>query len=878
MAKTKIPAPSKNRPKKRFRELPEDLSNNTAAPYTCYLPEKTGWFSSLAFRFLFRNISTGDELKTAMDPMDADGIVVYATKYQSNLEYLFSHYRFSRIGIPAPQVGLGYQIRFFQPFGRLLKIFGAHTLHFLRNFSGLNPYKTGFYRDMLTGGKAGFLSLSSEGSFQRRFVKSETDPIRYLIDLQKETDRPVYIVPQLLFFGINPHRETPTLMDVFFGSEERPGKLRRLYTLMRKNKKVFLEFSNPVCLKDRLASPDMQALDPDTQAAHIRLELLDLFNRHRQSITGPVLKDRNELIETMLTSDKIQTIIEEHVTETGKSRKAIRKKASGYLDEIAANYSMSWIKIYDLVLTWMLKHIFDGISIDQEGLARLKERAKEGPLLLVPCHKSHLDYLILSYIFHHNNMPCPHIAAGKNLSFWPLGTIFRGGGAFFLRRTFKGQKLYAQMFSAYVEKLLVEGFNLEFFIEGGRSRTGKLLAPKMGLLSQVLTAYGNGATEDIIIAPIYIGYDRVLEEKSYLHELGGGEKEPESVGQIVKARKSLKVRYGKVYVNFDEPISLKEFLGTRHIEKDAIDKATHRAVCDELGHRSIHGINKVSVVTPYGIVAGALLNIFQPSISYERLTEVMDAYLSFLASTDARLSDTLQVNPAYALRQVADTFVQRGFIEKAQTEDPEELRMVVVENKRAIIDYYKNNSISFFIPAAYTALAILEQDALQFAASDLHVIYNQLSDFFADEFFQDPDRDAETIVRKCLKAFIDDAILVPHPTLPDTYNVTAAGLRKLKHFAAFLLTYFESYWVALNFFMRYPSDAVDPKNRIKKVQAMGNRMNKRGEINRSEALSGINYKNAVAYFTRSGIQGTEDKEKIGAYADMIQRYINLILT
>ncbi|MCW7753031.1 1-acyl-sn-glycerol-3-phosphate acyltransferase [Desulfobotulus sp. H1] len=869
----------KTKPAFSFRIWAYRQMDNDNEPYAAALSPKTGWLSTLVFRFFFRNITTGPELKETTDRLPDDAILIYATPRRSSLEFLFSWFRYAKLGMPAPRIGLDYRVFFFQPFFRTLRILTAQTLYFLRHFRMADPYEKGFYRNRLRQGHTGFLYLSSKKGFERRFLKSRTDSIAHLLDMQKSGKEPIYILPQTLFFGINPHRDTPSILDILFGSAEEPGKIRRLITLIRKNNsKVFVDFSDPVCLREFLLEPEVQGLSSENQALLLRRRLHEIFTLHRQSITGPVLKKRAELIESILTSKKVQQILEEEVNETGKSLQSVRKKAKDYLDEIAANYSMGWIKTYDIVLTWMLKNIFEGISVDQEGLAKVRKAAKKGPLILVPCHKSHLDYLILSYLFHHNKMPCPHIAAGKNLSFWPLGPIFRGGGAFFLRRTFKGDRLYSRIFSSYVEKLLSEGFNLEFFIEGGRSRTGKLLSPKMGLLSQTLNAYGQAVSPELSIVPISIGYDRVLEEKSYLHELGGGEKKPESMGELVKARKSLKVRYGKVYVNFDSPISLNQYFSSRNLHAANLDKETHQAICTDLAYRCIHAINQVSVATPYGIVAGGLLNLFQPTIPYSRLQEVMEAYLSYLYHMNTRMADTLQVNPDYALRQVTEAFIQRGFVDSGNPENNEDLRIVLNESKRPILDYYKNNVISFFIPAAYTALAILEKDALQFTSSDLHLTYAELTEFFSDEFFQDPDRSAEVLVRKNLKAFIDDAILVPHPTLPDTYNVTASGLRKLKLFAAFLLTYLESYWVVLNFFMRYPGDSVEPKNRLKKIQSMGQRMSKRGEVNRIEALSGVNYKNGLAFFLRCGLSGSEDKESIARHADRIQHYINLIVT
>ena len=304
--------------------------------------------------------------------------------------------------------------------------------------------------------------------------------------MQKKIDRPIYLVPQLMFFGKKPLPAVPSLVDTFFGTSQRPGKLRKIVTLVRYPGKIFAELSQPLNLRHWLNQPVHADRTVAYQALQLRRQLLLQHNRHRQSITGPVLKSSEELKEAILTSDQMQTFLKEHAASREEPIYKIRKKADGYLGEIAARYSPAVIRIMSSVVSWIINSMFDGAVIDKTGLALVKTMSRKGPLILIPCHKSHIDYLILSYVLYHNNMPCPHIAAGKNLSFWPLGPIFRGGGAFFLRRTFKGAVLYSRVFSAYIQKLLQEGFNIELFIEGGRSRTGKLLMPlsvKLPLIS-----------------------------------------------------------------------------------------------------------------------------------------------------------------------------------------------------------------------------------------------------------------------------------------------------------------------------------------------------------------------------------------------------------
>ncbi|MBW1963390.1 MAG: glycerol-3-phosphate acyltransferase, partial [Deltaproteobacteria bacterium] len=191
-----------------------------------------------------------------------------------------------------------------------------------------------------------------------------------------------------------------------------------------------------------------------------------------------------------------------------------------------------------------------------------------------------------------------------------------------------------------------------------------------------------------------------------------------------------------------------------------------------------------------------------------------------------------------------------------------------------VLEYYKNNCISYFIPAAFTAHAILERDSFQFSVEDLIRRYLFLRNLFKNEFAYDVDSPPEESIRKSLRAFIQDDMVQPHETLADTFNLTAAGLKKLKLFANFLRTYFESYWIVLKYFMQASQNSVEPKERIKRIQTMGNRMYKRHEIELKEALSRVNYDNAVNYFTTHGIKGSENTDKIEFYADEIKRSLN----
>ncbi|RPJ71082.1 MAG: glycerol-3-phosphate acyltransferase, partial [Desulfobacteraceae bacterium] len=518
--------------------------------------------------------------------------------------------------------------------------------------------------------------------------------------------------------------------------------------------------------------------------------------------------------------------------------------------------------------------LFDGVTLNTEGLAEVKRMSLRGPVVYVPCHKSHADYLILTYMLYHNDLPCPLVAAGKNLSFWPLGPLFRRGGAFFIRRTFRGAVLYAHTFAEYIHKVIEEGYNIEQFIEGGRSRTGKLLMPKLGLLSIILNAYHNGACRDLVIVPVSIAYDQVLEEKSYLQEIGGGDKQPESLRQVLSARKFLKKRYGKVYLTFSSPLSLEETMAREGAAVSDLAPEELNRFCRRLAHRIALEINRVSVVTPQALTAAAVLNMARERFTFEELMAVVEVYLTHLYAVDARLADTLVLDHRRAIAHAVGACVQHKSLE-ALKPDPgrpaESAGFILNEARRPVLDYYKNTCIAFFVPAALTAMAILQRDAFQFSAADLHTEVEWFQDLFQFEFVFDSDTPAEAQVRRMLKILMEDAVIIPHPTLPDSFNVTAAGLRKLKLYAIFVKTLLESYWVVAQFLMQTAQEEISGKERIRKITAAGNRMLRRKEIDHREALSRITYENALQYFNGLGVHGAEDRERAAATAALIER-------
>ncbi|MFH2100266.1 MAG: 1-acyl-sn-glycerol-3-phosphate acyltransferase, partial [Pseudomonadota bacterium] len=636
-----------------FRRWLTRFLQNTHDHFSCYLPASIGFFSTWLLRLLFSGIEVNQEDKDFLRSLGPDKIVVYATKYRSSFEFLYFHSRYKKEKLPYPLLGLDNRIWLWQPVSRVLRIVAAFLDHVIRFRKQPNPYESGYVEREILSGAVSLVSMVDRKAFYRRYVKAKSDPLVHLLQAQAKTDREILVIPQLVLYGTRPQKSRKTMMQNVFGTEEGPGRLRRLLSLIKLPEQALVESGKPISLKDFMQSREEKGASLQYLAYELRQEVTDRINSHRKSIVGPILISREELGQKVLQSESFRQYVKELALSSDRSVYEFQAEAASYLNEIAANYSSRTIDMLGMAVGWLTRTMFDGVEVDVKGLKRLKAFSQKGPVILMPCHKSHIDYLILSYILYLNHMPCPLIAAGKNLSFFPMGTIFRNSGAFFIRRSFKGLPLYTRVFSEYIRALLETGFNIEFFLEGGRSRTGKLVLPKFGLLSILLDAYAQGACNDLYFQPIFIGYDRVLEEGSYIREVEGGEKKDENFSQMVRARKFLKKRYGRIFVEFNEPIRAKDFLSQFQVPYDKMSTQEKGVVYRNLGHRIIHAIDQVTVVTPHSLVAAAALTVPGRSFSGDDIQTMVDFYLTHLKTNQAKFSDTLMDHPP-AVRQTLE--------------------------------------------------------------------------------------------------------------------------------------------------------------------------------------------------------------------------------
>jgi glycerol-3-phosphate O-acyltransferase len=819
--------------------------------YPYVLDHKPGFFLSWFLYRLFKRVSLDENMKEDLKQMHREGTVVYAIKYRGHLDYLLYHYNFRRRRLPYPKIAFDLNMSMVLPFSHFVKVILSQLLSLFKYGHLPNPYQSGFYKRAIQQGTTSLIFLVDPKGFVRKFVHAEKDHLQFLLETQKDMDRPIFIVPQLVLYKKTPERDYSSVANIFFGFKDHPGVIRKIVLFFRHNRRAFIDFGRPLDVKGYLKGQSRGRPLPN-MAAEIRQMLIEAIDIQKRVILGPIMKSRQEIKESVLTDERLSEKIENMASGDEKELRRLRKESGEYFEEIAADYNMTYIQAFYMALSWLWKKIFEGVDVDMDGLAKVREWARRGPLIYVPSHKSHIDYLILNYVLLDHHLHVPRIAAGTNLTFWPMGHIFRKCGAFFIRRSFKGARLYPEVLARYIKALLEEGHPIEFFIEGGRSRNGKLMLPKTGFLSILLQAYREGFCKDLIFIPASINYDRIMEERSYLKEIGGDLKEKENFRQIIRARRFLKSRYGRIYIRFNDPFSLNEYLS----QKDLPRKDSHR----NLAFHLVQSINAVSFVTPLSLTATAILSNHRRGFHLSELIETVGILLRFLNRYGVPTAASL-ANPSKAVRETLSLFINWKVIDSLEdAEGEEEPFYYVDEDKKMELEYHKNSIIHFFIPHSFVAISLLtgseEVKDLESIISD----YAFLKDLFKNEFVFDEGEGLQEKVISLIQYFLDSAFL-SRSGKNGGYNITKPGFDHLPIWAALAKTFLESYWIAVRSMSQQKTKGGKRGDLLKNMNYLGKRFHKLGVIDHIGALSQLNFKNAVSFINEDILKVQETSEK-----------------
>ncbi len=538
----------------------------------------------------------------------------------------------------------------------------------------------------------------------------------------------IELVPVAVYWGRAPQKERSWFRLLLVEDWALTSGARKFMQVLFNGRNTIIEFDEPVSLRFLLGEEAGTAV----RGRRVTRALRTSYAKQRSARIGPDLSHRRTIVNRVLRTRAVRSVVAQEMREKRITRRQGMLSARQYADEIAANYSHAFVRFMEAALSRLWNRLYDGVVF---GHVETLEQAAEGnEVIYVPCHRSHMDYLLLSYAIYVHGYAIPHIAAGINLNLPIVGRFLRKGGAFFIRRSFRGNALYTVVFMKYLAAIMARGHSIEYFIEGGRSRTGRLLQPKTGMLSMTVRSFLRDPARPVVFVPVYFGYERIVEGTTYIGELSGKPKEKESVAGLIRTLRMLRERFGKVHVNLGEPIRLEELLDrydadwrNRIVEDDTRVPWVSAAV-DDLASTIMRHINAAAAVTPINLLAIILLATPRQALPKAELLRQLELYRKLLLGFP--YSDRITVTSMSAAEMLAYGESMK-IVSRQQHQLGDIIRMS--DESAVLATYYRNNILHLFAMPSLIACAFVSNATV--LTEDIQRLAWRIYPYIASELF-----------------------------------------------------------------------------------------------------------------------------------------------
>ncbi len=630
----------------------------------------------------------------------------------------------------------------------------------------------------------------------------------------------VDLVPVAVYWGRAPHREASFFRLLLAEERAFTSRIRKFFQVLFNGRATLIEMADPVSLRS-LVGEDAGV---DVQARRVARALRLLYRKQRAARIGPDLSHRRTVVTRVLRTHAVRAAVAQEMREKKITRRQAMLQAQRYAEEVAANYSHAFVRFLERLLTRLWNRLYDGVVF--EHVETLESLAKDHEIVYVPCHRSHMDYLLLSYAIFRQGYAVPHIAAGINLNLPVVGRFLRKGGAFFIRRSFRGNALYTVVFMNYLAAIMGRGHSIEYFIEGGRSRTGRLLQPKTGMLSMTVRSFLRHPQRPVVFLPVYFGYERIVEGATYINELSGKPKEKESVFGLLRALARLKERFGHVHVNIGEPIVLGDVLARydpewrkRALEDEARLPWVSSAV-DELAGMIMRSINAAAVATPINLLAVVLLATPRQALPEPDLLRQLDLYLALLRTFpySSRITVTDLTSAA---------IVAYGESMKVVSREQHPLGDLVhmAEESAILATYFRNNVLHLFAMPSLVACAFISNASMR--TEDLQRLAWRIYPYIASELFlRWNEQELPGIVDGVLAALAQYGLIQANAERTEWHRPASATAqaRQLSLLANATIQTIERYYLAVALLLQAGSGAITQTALEARCQLLGQRM------------------------------------------------------
>lgn len=420
------------------------------------------------------------------------------------------------------------------------------------------------------------------------------------------------------------------------------------------------------------------------------------LERAERAYVGLQYKVPRLVVEDIETSAHFQTQIAELAERLDRPRAEVAAEASAYLHEMVASHSRLAIDAWQHFGRWLSRAY--SVDVDQASVERLRALSERYPLAFLPSHRSYLDPLVLRSALHRHGFAPNHVLGGLNVGFWPIGPVARRSGVVFIRRTVSGEAVYKLVLREYIGYLVRKRFNVEWYIEGGRTRTGKLRPPRYGLLNYLVEAFREGGVEDVILVPTSIVYDQLYEVGAMAAEEHGAQKTPESLSWLVGYARAQGRGFGKVRVCFGEPTSLSEVLGGEEREH-AVERVAFE-VC--------HRINRATPITDTALVALALLGVEDRALTLEEVRVTLAPLLEHVELRHLPRTGELDLSKPSGVRQALEALCGHG-VATCYSDGTEPVWSIGSE-RHLEAAFYRNSVVHFLVNRAIAELVLAHID------------------------------------------------------------------------------------------------------------------------------------------------------------------------
>ncbi|OBI82289.1 glycerol-3-phosphate 1-O-acyltransferase [Mycobacterium sp. 1245805.9] len=591
----------------------------------------------------------------------------------------------------------------------------------------------------------------------------------------------------------------------------------------------------------------------DDFASFVTRRAILAMERAEYRILGPQYKSPRLVKPEILASTRFRAGLK-------KIPGATVEEAGKMLDELATGWSRVSVDLVG-VLGRALSRGFDPeIDYDEYQVAAMRAALEAHPAVLLFSHRSYIDGAVVPVAMQENRLPPVHVFAGINLSFGVMGPLLRRSGTIFIRRNIGDDPLYKYVLREYVGYIVEKRFNLSWSIEGTRSRTGKMLPPKLGLLSYVADAYLDGRSEDILLQPVSIGFDQLHETAEYAAYARGGEKTPEGIVWLYNFIKAQGERnYGKIYVRFPEAVSMRQYLGPPH-GASALDPAAKRLALQKMSFEVAWRILRATPVTATGLVCALLLATRGAALTLGQLHHTLQDSLDYLERKQTPMSTSaLRLRRRDGVLAAVDTLSHGHPITRVDG-GREPVWRIAPEQQHAAA-FYRNSLIHAFLETSIVELALAHARRSQ--GDRVAAFWAQamrLRDLLKFDFY-----------------FADSAAFRDHISEEMAWNdddweahVTAGGdeihamlfAKRPLMAEAMLRVFFEAYEIVADVLLDAPAD-VGPKELTASALGVGRQYVAQARVRSSESVSTLLF--ATAY------QVVVDQDLIAPAADVAER-------